>query len=162
MRTLHTLLLLLFTLASYSQTTEYNPLTEISGTEYTNTYAAFKKAYIAKLDSQTHYDFLYEGSIFFKKMNYPGGPKALASVGGHLSWIKENIESTSFESYEEAQAEWDKVLKLKSLEYIENEKYHLLFDRLMKESWGQKIIGDVIVELKTDFPEKFTVTKNIH
>lgn len=164
MKLIYKILLSIFfcSCSSIAQTTLYgqSDINSSNASEYANIYANFKKLYIAKLDSESHYKFAQAGNDFLKKMNHPEQLSGLMKIREHLKWIEENLDKTSFEDLESAKAEWQELQKLYFKERKQNREFHELQSKLLKEEWGINLLAKVQEELILEFPEKFNQVEN--
>ena len=159
MKLIYKILLSIFfcSCSSIAQTTQYgqSDINSSNASEYANIYANFKKLYVAKLDSESHYKELVLADEFTKKMNHPEKRMAFVKVKEPLKWIEENLSNTFFENYESAVKDWEELLKVGHDEHEQNREYYKLRNQIMKNDWGRKMIGEVTEEIAMEHPEKF-------
>ncbi|MES2484668.1 MAG: hypothetical protein V4581_01790, partial [Bacteroidota bacterium] len=71
-------------------------------TAYVNTYNKLRTLYVKQLDSETYKKAHKLSMEFAKKTKFDGDFATLTEEDSMLKWIKDNLDKTSFTSYEEA------------------------------------------------------------
>lgn len=69
-------------------------------------------------------------------------------------YIKENLDTTLFESYDAAVAEWENLETAQIKDWQENKEYYNLRKKITQR-WGVRMLADVGDEIEKEYPEKF-------
>lgn len=146
------------TYTATAQTSTYNTTISLGQDSlYNADYFKLKQLYIKKLDSETHYKCLVLGERFVAKINHPAKRDALRYIyKDPLKYIKENLSTTSFESYDAAVEEWEALTIAQMQDWEANREFYKLED-VVRKRWGSKILSDVADEIDRESPEKFNL-----
>jgi hypothetical protein len=113
---------------------------------YQDAYLKLKKEYFLLKQSESFVKFDRLQERFVSKLNLTSKKfNEIKKAKTIMTWVRENIETTKFESVQEAD-EFDKMVMKADLEhYQENEAYYVLsFDLVAK--FGGKILSDVMMD----------------
>ena len=109
-------------------------------TAYVNTYNKLRALYLKQLDSESYKKAYNLSMNFASKAKFDGDFAILAVENGMLNWIKENLDKTSFSSYEEAVKLYKEQEVAFEADKIENAEYYT----------AAKIAGEKYPKIKVD------------
>ena len=140
-----------------AQTTTYNPSVQY-GEEQQEIYDTFKELFVKRVESESYQKWRQASNIFLEKTNQPL-KTLMTEHTTFLEWIKNNLSSTAFESYEEAENDWNTLTEAYILDKKENSEYYTLTEKLYKEEWGYRLIADAMSDVICSNSEIFKRTK---
>lgn len=129
--------------------------TERDSTYYT-TYDKLKELFVQKIHSPS-YKVVHDMTIAFKeKIRQDDGrmPEGLGQTSNILFWVKNNLPVTKFKSFNEAEEEWNAILKQYENVDLENPDY-TRFSTTAIMKYGPLIFTDIVEEVMLEYPDKF-------
>lgn len=149
MKKTYLFLLFLLSYSLYSQNIKTHEQPILGDSAYITQYNKLKDLYIKMLKSPSNIEAEKLMSLFKDKMNFHGDRIKFAREGV-LPWIKENIGTTKFESYDAALQEWDILVKAQQIVIEQNpEYYNCLIESVQK--YKGTILLELLREVKDDY-----------
>jgi hypothetical protein len=119
-----------------------------------------KELYLKMFNSPSSVDYRKVRNNFWNKLPKDGvsfdDPDALSCEDKILSWAKDNLEKTSFSSYEELKQAWDKKKEayIQLLKEEENSEFHLYMKEL-KKYCGPEEFKRLLLDLIKQYGKEF-------
>lgn len=124
---------------------------------YYRTYQKLKELYVAKMFTPQHKDTKKLNDAFRDKLRSDDGvfPSGIgAKYPNALEWLKDgNLEKTQFKSFEEAQADYDRIIAVARLEDAAIPEYSE-YSAAAILKYGPQIFIDLVFEVMMEYPDQ--------
>jgi len=143
-----TLIILCFSLSAMAQHPRKTEMTAtVKDTAYVNTYNKLRALYLKQLESESYKKVQKLTTAFMEKVKFDGDFKIFKEEYGLLNWIKDNLQKTSFTSYEEAENEY-KAQEVLNKEYEQENAEYIAFGKAVRAKYP-KMMVDVMLNKGT-------------